>query len=198
MAERHLNRLKLADVDWSLMESWRERGEIRAEGVSLEHFQDVPEEVLEEFCRLYTETSSSAPSGDLAGEFLVTPSKRREVERETRENGTEWHTLISREADGTISGMTETFWSAAAPHRIEQELTGVRAKYRGRGLGKWIKAEMLFFIKDRYPEAGVVDTGNADKNAPMMSINERMGFGNHLSQAFFKFEMKELGERLGI
>jgi hypothetical protein len=43
----------------------------------------------------------------------------------------------------------------------------------------------------------VVDAGNADHNAPMMSINARMGFRNLLSQAFFEFEMTELCERLG-
>ncbi|MHC4931074.1 MAG: GNAT family N-acetyltransferase [Planctomycetota bacterium] len=197
VAERHVNRLQLGEVDWSLMQAWREDGRRRAEGVTLERFQEVPEEDLDEFCRLYTETTRHAPAGDLAGEPLVTPAKRRQDEKEARARGLEWNTLISREADGTISGVTETFYERTTPHRIEQELTGVGTRYQGRGLGKWLKSEMLFFIRHRYPDAQVVDAGNADHNAPMMSINARMGFRNLLSQAFFEFEMTELCERLG-
>jgi GNAT superfamily N-acetyltransferase len=92
--------------------------------------------------------------------------------------------------------MTEITYTPQQPHLIEQELTGVRQAYRGRGLGKWLKAEMLFFIRSEYPDARFVDTGNADHNAPMLSINQRMGFENLLSQTFFEFDVGDLSQRL--
>jgi GNAT superfamily N-acetyltransferase len=198
VAERHLNRLYLADVDWDLMEQWRREGAARAPGVTLERFEDAPEKDIVEYCRLYTEVTNQAPAGDLAGDLIVTPEQRRQEEKEFGANGYEWHTMISREPDGTISGLTEIFCAPVEPWRLEQELTGVKAKYRGRGVGKWLKAEMLAFAAERYPEASFIDTGNADHNAPMVSINERMGFRQILAQQFFEFDMEDLSGRLGL
>lgn len=198
VAERHLNRLYLADVDWDLMARWRRDGARQAEGVTLERFGDVPDGDIEEYCRLYTEVTNQAPAGDLPGEILVTPEQRRQDEKEIRARGYEWHTLVSREPDGMISGLTEIFYAPAEPWRLEQELTGVREAYRGRGLGKWLKAEMLDFAAGRYPQAQFINTGNADHNAPMVSINERMGFRSILAQTFFEFDMEDLAGKLGF
>jgi mycothiol synthase len=198
VAERHLNRLYLADVDWGLMEQWRREGARRAKGVAIGRFEDAPEKDIEQFCQLYTEASNQAPAGDLPGELIVTPEQRRQEETELKANGYEWHTTISREPDGTISGLTEMFYAPAEPHRLEQELTGVRVAYRGRGVGKWLKAEMLCFAASRYPKARFVNTGNADQNAPMVSINERMGFRELRAQLFFEFDMENMASRLDL
>jgi len=198
VAERHLNRLHLDDVDWSLMERWRREGATRARGVTIEGFEDAPGRDIEQFCQLYTEVASQAPAGDLAGDLIVTPEQRRQEEKDLRANGYEWHTVVSREPDGTISGLTEMFYAEAEPHRLEQELTGVRVEYRGRGVGKWLKAEMLCFAADRYPEARFVNTGNADHNTSMVSINERMGFRKLRAQLFFEFHMEDLASRLEL
>lgn len=198
VAERHLNRLYLADVDWALMEKWRREGARRAEGVTIERFEDMPDRDIEQFCQLYTEVANQAPTGDLPGDLIVTPEQRRKDEQELKRNGYEWHTMISREPDGTVSGLTEMFNAQAEPHQLEQELTGVRVDYRGRGVGKWLKAEMLSFAAAKYPEARFINTGNADGNAPMVSINERMGFRKLRAQLFFDFEMEDLAGRLDL
>jgi GNAT superfamily N-acetyltransferase len=198
VAERHFNRLYLADVDWSLMEQWRREGATRASGATIERFEDVPKRDIEQYCQLYTEVANQAPAGDLAGEMVVTPQQRRQDEDEVRKNGYEWHTMVSREPDGTLSGLTEMFYAPVEPWQLEQELTGVGEAYRGRGLGKWLKAEMLRFIVDRYPEAVFVNTGNADQNAPMVSINERMGFREILAQPFYEFDINQLADSLDL
>jgi GNAT superfamily N-acetyltransferase len=198
VAERHFNRLYLADVDWDLMEQWRREGPVRASGVSIERFEDVPDRVIEQYCQLYAEVANQAPAGDLAGEMVVTPKQRRQDEEEVRKNGYEWHTMVSREPDGTLSGLTEIFYAPVEPWQLEQELTGVREAYRGRGLGKWLKAEMLRFVVERYPEAVFVNTGNADQNAPMVSINERMGFREVLAQLFYEFDINQLAVSLDL
>lgn len=62
---------------------------------------------------------------------------------------------------------------------IHQRFTGVKEAFRGKGIGKWLKADLLFYIRDTLPGAKFIDTGNAGNNAPMLSINERMGFKLH-------------------
>jgi len=45
-----------------------------------------------------------------------------------------------------------------------------------RGLGKLLKTEMLYLVREKMPKVIVIHTGNSKVNAPMLSINARMGF----------------------
>jgi mycothiol synthase len=184
-------RLRLAEVDWAVMEEWRREGAKRSEekGTRLRSFEVVPEEMLEEFVDLYNEIVDEVPLGELEMREKVTPTLRREAEARV---GRGWYTKVSQEADGSLSGLTEIVHDSAMPYRVEQELTGVRGEYRGRGLGKWLKAEMIFFIRDELPEARYINTGNADTNAAMVSINERMGFKRYQTELCFRFELEAL------
>ena len=194
VAKRGTNRLYFKDINWDLMNQWRLEGKEKAFDISLEFFKNVPDEIIEEYCKLYTIVFNDAPAEDIAGEVIITPEKRRIDEKLYSENKLEWVTLISRERDGTISGLTEIFHNLEYKIEIEQELTGVLQPFRGRGLGKWLKAEMLFYIKDNYPTTKFIQTGNNDKNVPIMSINQRMGFKRHKDETFFEFSVKKLAQ----
>jgi len=183
------NRLRLAEVDWEMMEEWRHEGAKRNEGTRLRTFEVVPEEMLEEFVDLYNEIVNEVPLGELEMRERVTPASRREDEARM---GRGWYTKVSQEADRSLSGLTEVVHDLGMPYRVEQELTGVRDEHRGRGLGKWLKAEMMFFIRDELPEVKYINTGNADTNAPVVSINERMGFKRHQTELCYRFELEAL------
>jgi len=192
------SRLDLTDVDWDLMRSWVEEGKKRAEGVTIESFIECPEEILDDFCEMYTQAANMAPHGEMEYTDKITGDTRRKVEKTAKDMGQTHFTMVSREKDGTISGLTEIFYEPREVYRIRQELTGVRLKYRGRGLGKWLKAQMILHIKENYPEVEMITTGNADVNAPMLSINERMGFKRYRGGEMYKFQTEELAKRLGI
>jgi GNAT superfamily N-acetyltransferase len=190
------NRLALTDVDWPMIEAWQADGERRNEGVKILTFEKVPEEMLGPFVGLYNDIVDMVPLGELEARSRVTPESRREEEQRAKEHGTRWWTKATREPDGRISGLTEVVHFPATPYRLEQEITGVGVEFRGRGLGKWLKADMLLFVRDRLPEVQYINTGNADANAPMMAINRRMGFRRHLTERCFKFDLHEMGSLL--
>jgi GNAT superfamily N-acetyltransferase len=182
-------RLELAEVDWETLAQWRLEGAERGKGTTLRSFETVPEEMLEEFVELYNEIVDAVPLGDLEVRQRVTPASRREDERSS---GGGWYTIVSQEADGSLSGLTEVVHDRGMPYRIQQELIGVRAEHRRRGLGKWLRAEMMFFIRDTLPEAKCINAGTADTNAPMVSISERMGFRRHHTEVCYRFELEAL------
>ncbi|NPD90194.1 MAG: GNAT family N-acetyltransferase [Asgard group archaeon] len=197
-ADRSRNRLYYREIKWKEMEKWCEEGKERAKGVRIETFQDVPEEDIEEFTKIYTITENQAPdyeSGDYQG-LKVTPESRRYYEQFYTEKGYTWITKITREEDGTICGLTEIFYNKHMPHMIEQEMTGVLPKYRGRGLGKWLKADMFLYIKENYPKIDYIETGNANNNLPMLAINKKMGYKKHMSEYLMKIEIKKIEEKL--
>ena len=192
------NRLELEEVDWELMQSWVDEGPKRAKDVTLESFTVCPEEFLEEYAEMYTEALNMQPLGESEHIANIDGKARRQTEKRTKEIGQINYTLVSREKDGRISGMTEIYYDSRDVHVIHQELTGVRPEFRGRGLGKWLKAQMILYVRETYPEAQRVITGNAETNAPMLSINERMAFKKYKGGEGYKFQVEELAKKLEI
>jgi mycothiol synthase len=189
------NRLRVEEVNWEMMEEWRSQGAKRNRETRLASFRAVPEEILEELVELYNEIVDGVPLGELEMRERVTPASRREDEERM---GAGWYTKVSREPDGSLSGLTEVVYDEGMPYRVEQGLTGVRKEHRGRGLGKWLKAEMQFSIRDELPWVEYINTGNADTNAPMRSINERMGFKRHHTELCYRFELEALQLLLSV
>jgi GNAT superfamily N-acetyltransferase len=178
---RRENRLRLADVEWDLLLRWVEEGAARSPDTRLRWFGNrVDDDVLPEFAEAFTEVFNEQPFGDMAFRGLTfTPELVREHEARIRESGGLSRIVVSQEPDGAISALTELTYHPTRRTMIGQGLTGVRSPYRGRGLGKWVKAAMLLRVREEFPDVAVVVTGNASSNEAMLSINERMGFRLH-------------------
>jgi len=188
-------RAYLLEIDWELLTEWQKAGESigQKDGITLERFEHCPEHLIEDYANIYTETINQRPLGEIEIRHRISPESRKKHEKLwIAERGHKWHTIVTKESDGNISGLTEMVFIPETPYFIEQLLTGVRDQYRGRGLGKWLKAEMALFIKNLYPEVKFILTDNADVNAPMLSINERMNFKRTHTLKTYHFDFKIL------
>lgn len=191
--EGRTSRLYTKDIDWELVQQWHDDCIQANPDVTIEMFEGLPDEAdIEVYAQLYTEVFNQQPFEDLEGlEMSYTPERLREMHEQAQEQGSINIVRITREADGTISGLTEIGYNPHRPHRVGQGLTGVQAQYRGRGLGKWLKADMLLFIREQYPDAEFINTGNATVNAPMLSINERLGFKLYKHETMYKLQIAD-------
>lgn len=175
------NRLELSDVDWSMVGRWIEEGKAKSPNTEIVFWEKrVPESEWETYCPALTKLLNTMPFDDLDhGDEVMTPEIFAEQYVRLDEIKADHHTLITREADGSISSMTDVMYFPPQPDRIFQQFTGVDPATRGRGLGKLIKASMLDYIRRTYPEAKLVITGNAHSNGPMLAINHQLGFKEH-------------------
>ncbi|MCG3225658.1 MAG: GNAT family N-acetyltransferase [Candidatus Heimdallarchaeota archaeon] len=193
------NRLEMADVDWNMMQEWIKAGPKKAPEVTIETFLDFcPEDILDEYVEMYTEALNMQPMGEIESRANIDGEARRKFEKRTKDIGQTNYVMISREKDGRISGMTEIYFDPREGDRMFQGLTGVRPKFRGRGLGKWLKALMIVYIKENYPKVERIITGNAESNEAMLSINDRMGFKKYKGGEGYKFQTEDLVKRLNL
>src|SRR2546422_8032615 len=178
---RRENRLDLDRVDWPMVAAWAGGGPGRSPGTTLRWFRSrIDDDIIEAYAKVYTEVGNQQPWDDVeVGEFVTTPELLRDKADRLAAIGSTWLTVISTEADGAISGLTEMIYDPEDDYLIEQGLTGVREAYRGRGLGKWIKAAMLLRVRGEFPPVRTVSTWNATTNAAMLAINDALGFREH-------------------
>jgi GNAT superfamily N-acetyltransferase len=172
------NRLKLSDVDWAMVRRWIDDGPKRSPRTRLEIYDGgIPEPMWDDYAPQMSSMLNTVPFDELDhGETVVTPETLPEWYERGRIGGERLHAILTREPDGVISGMTDCSWAPHRPALIHQQFTGVRPDARGRGLGKWIKAAMLEHIREVHPEAQWISTDNANSNAPMLAINQKLGF----------------------
>jgi GNAT superfamily N-acetyltransferase len=192
------SRLDIKEVDWNLVEKWIAEGKQRNPEVAIEQFFGVSEENIEEYAQILTELMLEAPTlEDDEERETITPNRFREYVQFLENKTYKLFTLRSIEANGKVSGLTEIrFSDVDKPNSIEQGLTGVRKIYRGRGLGKWLKASLLLYIRENLPEREYLQTGNAEHNAPMLSINTRLGFKPYKEDRIYKFSIEKLKQEL--
>ena len=179
--KRYENRLALDVVDWPMVARWAAEGPARSPSTALRWYRDaVPEDVIDEYARAFTEVFNGQPFGEGAFQGIVTtPESFRDRAKMNADVRGTWLGAYTQEPDGEISGLTETFYVPDQSTFLGQGMTGVRTGHRGRGLGKWVKAAMLLRVRADLPQVRIVRTGNAVENEAMLSINNRLGFRPH-------------------
>ena len=188
--EMHTNHLLLADLDPALLARWQAEGAARAAGFALGVWDGpYPDDQLEAIAAL-NDVMNTAPRGDLdMDDMHFTPAQIRQMEQQMAASGTQRWTLYVIEGEtGRFAGFTEVFWNPNRPEIVGQGATGVFPEFRGKGLGRWLKAAMLDRIRRERPEAKFVRTGNADSNAAMLGINEALGFQPYISRCVWQLE----------
>lgn len=191
--EQNRSYLNLRKVDLDLMNKWNTLGNelMKKENIRLLEIEgSIPENIIEQYASLYTEIMNQQPLGSLQLRNVTTPDVLRTRAEQMKETDQHWHTILTIEENGQISGLTEFHYSFNQPDIIFQLLTGVKEEYRKRGLGKWLKANMLLFMLKKYPNAKYIETSNTVSNDAMISINRRMGFYDKEPLKFYELKIK--------
>ncbi len=188
----HTNQLRLDDLDRDLIADWIAAAPTDAyEPVWWDG--GIPDAGIDTYIELNA-ILHDAPMGEL--EQIRDPMKPEHVQAfqdfMRQRNLVPWMLLVRRRSDGAYGGFTQMVWDPTRPFTMEQWETGVRPEHRGQGLGKWIKAAMLDRVLRERPDVRIVRTGNADENAPMLSINRRLGFRPYLAESEWEVDVAQL------
>lgn len=188
-----INQLDLKDLDWDLMRQWQEAAQERAKDyeVGLWH-GPYPEDELTQIAEMKA-FMNTAPRDDLDVEdFKFTPEHLKQVDDHLAKRGVERWTMYARNLENNeLAGYTEVFWEAGQPETLQQGDTAVVPKYRKNGLGRWLKAAMIEEVVAQKPQLKRVRTGNANSNAPMLKINQEMGFYEYKVQKVWQISVEK-------
>ena len=169
--------LRLAQLDRGLVDHWIEQRAQRAADYSLVRWIGAcPDDLLKPFAQL-REAMDTAPKGDLDITIEWSPESVRASEAAHVQ--CRWRNLVlcaRDDASGELVALTDVLVPAGRRTLALQEDTVVRPDHRNRGLGRWVKAEMLRWLADEEPQLEQIVTWNATENAAMRGINTELGF----------------------
>jgi GNAT superfamily N-acetyltransferase len=147
-----------------------------AEGYEVHSFvDDLPDELVESYCYLLNQLAVDAPTGDLDfEEETFTPEAfRHEVARDRKVGRTVLRSLAVK--DGQTVAHSDLLLRPSGTRGV-QWATLVHRDHRGHRLGAAVKVANLRRLQAERPDITEVVTQNAEVNAQMIGINERLGF----------------------
>jgi GNAT superfamily N-acetyltransferase len=101
------------------------------------------------------------------------------------------------ERSGHVAGLTEVVAPVQHPTRADQYDTVVVPEHRGYGIGRAIKARMLFELRAAEPTVRDVQTWNALENESMLKVNTELGFKPDREWREYEAEIPFLVRHLG-
>jgi GNAT superfamily N-acetyltransferase len=163
------------EASWAALEAKTEESR---NGYRIISWQDhMPEEYVDDYCRLNEMFFDEAPTGEMEIENEKWDAQRVAA-REERNRVTGRHELAAGAVspDGTMVAVTEVMVNSRATQRGFQSGTLVTPEHRGHRLGLAIKLANHRQIRSAFPDCQVLLTGNADVNAPMNAVNTQLGY----------------------
>jgi GNAT superfamily N-acetyltransferase len=192
------NRAAFDQLDWDMLARWKDSTAQTYPTLRWEvHASRVPRDRIETLMPQLNALLRDVPQGDLDGpplrlELAAWLAWYEEVDRHDGD-----HVLVLLKDGEELAAVCEMEWDARTPDRIFQKLTAVSRPCRGHGLAKGVKAAMLRLVRERRPEVRCIMTWNAVANAPMLSINRRLGFVEHRRTASYQIGIETLAAVVG-
>lgn len=171
--ERTLN---LEKFNWSVAQNWLN---IKKDDWSVKKYNKISNELIDEIGDLSFEVSNEVLSmdgletdNDKAG-HLAWLKRLDEIYKSCGDKVIIF--TVSQKDDGVL-GFIEGSINNSEPDFFLQRLIAVRKDQRGKGLGKYMKALMLFELRSNHPQVVKLKTANNDINFPAVAINQKLGF----------------------
>jgi len=169
------SQLDLRTIDRALIDRW---ASIDPAGYRIEWIgNETPDRLMDNVVAAIRAINTMPREGLQMEDWKVTPETVREWERMTRARGQERRrAVVIEESTGASAAFTDVFFDPRVPSVIHQGGTATIPEHRGKGIGKWVKAQMARRLLEEVPEARYIRTDNAGTNAAMLAINVAMGF----------------------
>jgi hypothetical protein len=164
------------NVNRELIEEWLGTYPSRFPNLKIKFYEDIPENLLEEYCRVSAELLNDIPANSEIGNYHITPDSLRIDQEDDRKNQrTSYRYLIFNEENRLIA-QTKIAINKKDPRIMRHYMTGVIKECRGLGLSKWLKSAIYKKVTMDFPELEKIITDTHTDNHRLKSVSLQMGY----------------------
>jgi GNAT superfamily N-acetyltransferase len=137
----------------------------------------TPEEQLGRVAEAFNAMNDAPRDEGYEDDFWDADRVRERADRILRLTDVRGYSVAAlHDATGQMAGLTQVEVDPETPEWGFQGLTAVTRPHRGHRLGMLTKATMLEWLAEAEPQLEKIETGNADSNQHMISVNETLGY----------------------
>ncbi|RNE49338.1 GNAT family N-acetyltransferase [Corynebacterium alimapuense] len=137
----------------------------------------VPEALIPGLIELYRLASVEVPHGSLDAEPVEwTPRRLHQAAKRVVTTERSMLSVLLIDDSGVIGLSEVTCHPGSDPDVLEQGITIIHPRARGRGLGLLLKRELLHAVATELPAARRIYTSCASVNSAMIAVNEALGW----------------------
>lgn len=168
--------LKISEAKRSIIDEWCQSSRKKFDRFRIEFYTDLPKELLDEFCSVFTTLLNDMPANSQLGDFNITPGQVWENQENGKKNKwASYRYLVFNEKNQLIA-KTNVAIIKTDPPKMTQYMTGVLKEYRGLGISKWLKAEMFQKLVKDFPTLEKITTATHPNNHPSRELSKKMGY----------------------
>ncbi|MDA3838401.1 MAG: GNAT family N-acetyltransferase [Candidatus Delongbacteria bacterium] len=172
-AEYTLNK---SDVNWNTIHNWITTGQDKNLNIELEYFTTIPEKYLTKYAKILEEIENAMPIEIEEPYYKVTTEDLRMEEQEIEKANKKVLSCVTLDEDENIIGLNRVFIKNFDLKTIRQWQIGVVKEHQGKGIAKWMKADMYKKLFEEYPQLESIGSDTHPSNKAIINIMEQVGF----------------------
>ncbi|NOR44811.1 MAG: hypothetical protein GQ534_04425 [Candidatus Delongbacteria bacterium] len=168
--------LKKKDVKKKVINKWVKTYSKKFPDLTMKFYEDIPDELLKEYCKVFTELLVNMPANSELSDHNVRPAAIRRWDKHDKKNNRTSYRYLVFNKDNKLIAKTNVALNKDKPQSMHQYMTGVLKEYREQGIGKWMKGVMYLKLEKDFPDYEVIKTETHPENHGSKSISLQMGY----------------------
>lgn len=186
--------LNVKEANVEKIDTWLAESPAKFPDFRIELFVGIPDDLLEEYAALYRQLWKDMPANSALGEVNIT-AEGIKAKQEEESDYCAYRYVVFNKANQLIA-KTYVVVNVKQPQVIDQYMTGVKEKYRRRGLSKWIKAAMFKKLTTDFPELEKITTEAHPENHGSRALSKQMGYKKTGAQKEFLIDRSTIVQHL--
>lgn len=168
--------LKRKNLNYALLKEWQQSAEKTNPDLRLEMFTELPESLIDEYSALFTRLLNDMPQPEVPTLYNITGDDTRKGQLANLKDENIIYRLLAFNQENVIVAKSNVRIVKKVAEYPYQFMTGVDAKYRGRGIGSWFKSIMYPMIFEKHPEVKGIISEMRPENKYIQDINALIGY----------------------
>ena len=165
--------LNVKEANVEKIDAWLAEAPAKFPNLRIVFYNEIPDDLLEEYAAFYMQLWGDMPANSALGETKITAESLKAAQQPGPYRA--YRYVVFNEANQLVA-KTYVVLNPKQPQVVDQYMTGVMEKYRGRGLSKWIKAAMFKKLVTEFPALEKITTEAHPENHGSRELSKRMGY----------------------